>query len=86
MVLHKNGAIFAATISDNVVELSMNLDVVKNFDGRNSQPYTMDANENYLVVGYEYAFVDVYSRKEHDGNGAYRRVMVRFSVSDHNCN
>ena len=56
----------------------MNLDVVKKFKGRNSQPYTIDANENYLVVGYDYGSgsVDVHSRKELGQNGMYQKIMV----------
>ena len=54
----------------------MDLNVVKNFNGRDSEPYSIDANENYLVVGYESGSVDVYSRNDPDQNGMYRKVMV----------
>ena len=54
----------------------MNLDVVKKFKGRNSQPYTIDANENYLVIGYASGFVDLHSRKELGQNEMYKKIMV----------
>ena len=56
----------------------MNLDVVKKFKGRNSQPYTIDANENYLVVGYDdwSGSVDVHSRNDLDQNGMYQKITV----------
>ena len=68
LVLFKNGAIFAASRNKDVIELNMNLDVVKNFKGRNSQPLTIDANENYLIVGFGFmsGFVEVHSRTELD--------------------
>ena len=83
LVLYKDGVIFAASKDKDVVELSMNLDVVKNFQGRDLQPYTIDANENYVVIGYEgrqeirNGCVDVYSRTELDENGTYKKIMVR---------
>ena len=83
IVLYKNSAIFAASENKDVVELNMNLDVVKNFHGRNSQPFTIDANENSLVVGYDGSprrgpgYVDVHSRTELDENGTYKKIMVR---------
>ena len=52
-VLAKNGRIFAASKDKDVVELTMKLNIVKKFKGRNTQPVTIDANENYLVVGYK---------------------------------
>ena len=63
----------------------MNLEVVKKFEGRDSQPLTIDANENYLVIGYGYghyserpwtAFFDVHSRHELGQNGMYQKLMV----------
>ena len=75
LVLYKNDRIFAAS-RNNVIELNMNLDVVKKFKGRDSQPYTIDANEKYLVVGYGSGFVDVHSKKDRYQNGVYQIVMV----------
>ena len=58
----------------------MNLEVVKKFKGRDSQPYTIDVNQNYLVIGcgysYIYGSVDVHSRKELGQNGMYKKIMV----------
>ena len=54
----------------------MDLNVVKNFNGRDSEPYSIDANENYLVVGYGSGFVDVHSKKDRYQNGVYQIVMV----------
>ena len=78
LVLFKNDAIFAASRDNDVVELNMNLDVVKKFKGRESRPFTIDANENYLVVGYyrESGFVDVHSRNELDQSGLYQKITV----------
>ena len=78
LVLFKNGAIFAASKNKDVVELDTNLDVVKKFKGRESQPYSIDANENYLVVGYDYesGFVDVHSKNELDQYGLYQKNSV----------
>ena len=50
LVVSKGDHIFAASRNKDVLELNMNLDVVKKFKGRNSHPYTIDANENHLVV------------------------------------
>ena len=72
---------FAASKNKDVVELNMNLDVVKRFKGRNSRPTTIDVNENYLVVGYErvggVGYVDVHCRKELDQSGTHGKRMVR---------
>ena len=77
LVLHKNDHIFAASINKDVVELNMNLEIVKKFTGRSYQPYTIDANENYLAVGYRTdGRVDVHSRKELDRNGTHLKTMA----------
>ena len=72
---------FAASENKDVVQLNMNLDVVKRFKGRNSRPTTIDANENYLVVGYQRlgdtGYVDVHCRKELDLSGTHGKRMVR---------
>ena len=76
LVFHKDGCVFAASKKD-VFELNMNLEWVKNFSGRNYQPYTMDVNYKYLVIGYrDSGYVDVYSKKELDSNGIQKKVMV----------
>ena len=75
LVLYKDDRIFAASKNKDIVELNMNLDVVKKFKGRDDQPFTINANENYLVVGYRYD-VDVYSRQELDQSGTQRKVTV----------
>ena len=68
LVLFKDDRIFGASKNKAVVELNMNLVVVKKFEGRDRQPLTIDANENYLVVGYRCGcrggYVDVHNRKE----------------------
>ena len=95
LVLFKNDCIFAASKNkenkENIVELNLNLNVVKKFKGRTSsynnehnRPYTIDASENYVAVGYDStkrglyrtAFFDVHSRKYFDENGAYQKLMV----------
>ena len=89
LVLHKEDAIFATSKNKDVVELSMNLDIVKKFHGRDFQPYAIDANENYLVVGYEgrrercLGHVDVFSRVEPDENTICEKLMVRNCFSIH---
>ena len=54
------------------------MDVIKKFKGQDSQPFTMDANKNYLVVGdvAAYESVVVHSRNEFDQSGFYQKVMV----------
>ena len=68
LVTFKNDRIFAASNSKDVVELNMNLGVVKKFTGRYCQPLTIDASEPYLIIGYKSCnydgFVDVHSRRE----------------------
>ena len=82
LVLYKNGSIFAAGHNEEdgclgfLVELNLILDVVKKFEGRGDEPVKIDANENYLAVGYGSGFVDVYSRKELDRNGTCKKVVV----------
>ena len=76
MVLFKDDCIYASSKNKDVVELNLNLDIVKSFKGRDSQPLTIDANENYLVVGYGSGFVDVHSKNDSDQNGMYRKVLV----------
>ena len=84
MVLHKTDRIFAASKNKDVVELNMNLDVVKKFKGRDDQPLTIDACDTFLVVGYRMidyvGYVDVHSRNELDKNGTYqKRTVSNFS-------
>ena len=78
LVHHKNGRIFAASKNKDVVELNMDLNTVKKFQGRDSQPYTMDADKRYLIVGYKNGYVDVHCRDELDQNGMYRKISVSF--------
>ena len=80
LVFAKNDYIFAASEDKEVVELDLNLDVVKKFTGRNSQPFTIDANENYLVVGYKSGLVDVHSRKELVGNETHQKLLVSNAI------
>ena len=83
LVLYKDCSIFAAS-RYNVVELNMSLEVIKAFHGRTSQPFTMDANANYLVVGYKrldyVGYVDVHSRDELDHNGLHQKRIVSYTV------
>ena len=86
LVHYKNDRIFAASDNEEVIELNMDLDVVRKFPGRNTfgiLPFTMDANENYLVVGWDVAakrindrsgYVDVHSRKK--PNTKHQIIMV----------
>ena len=86
LVLFKNDRIFAASDNEEIIELNMDLDVVKKFPGRDTfgiLPFTMDANENYLVVGWDVAakrindrsgYVDVHSRKK--PNTKHQMIMV----------
>ena len=90
LVLFKNDCVLAASGANDVFELNMSLEVAKKFKGRQySQAVAIDANENYLVVGYlstenftdrppeEVGYVDIHSRKELAKNGAYQKIMVR---------
>ena len=63
LVSFKDGSLFAASERKDVLELDINLNIVKKFQGLKYQPYTIDANENYLVLGYFGGTVDVHYRK-----------------------
>ena len=78
LVLFKLDSIFAASKNKDIVELNLNLDIVKKFKGRDARPYTIDASENYVAVGYDYnaGKVDVHSRKDLDENGTHQKIMV----------
>ena len=76
LVLFKNSCIFAASKNKDAVELNLNLDVVKKFKGRDAQPSTIDASENYIAVGYYGGKVDVHSRQDLDQNGIHQTIMV----------
>ena len=66
----------------------MSLDVVKKFKGRNSQPLSIDASKNYLIIGYRNNHVDVHSLNELDQNGTHQKRMASnfFLVSKINSN
>ena len=85
----KDDRVFAASKDKDVVELNMNLDVVKKYSSNDTHPLTIDANENYLVVGYMMppsflkkgrtcfsGCVDVHSRTELDRFGTHRQRTV----------
>ena len=77
LVLFKDGCIFAASGNKKTIELNMNLEVVRKFRGQNEWPITIDANENYLVVGYPWpGYVDVHNRKELDQDGTHQKKIV----------
>ena len=78
LVYYKNDCIFAAS-ENKVVELNMNLDEIKKFKGRNGQPLTIDASEEYLVIGYKMgnSVVDVHSRKEIGQDGVHQRMVSK---------
>ena len=81
LVLFKQSRIFAAS-KNKVVQLDMNLDILKKFEGRNAEPLKVDANESYLVVVYDGGDIDVHSRKELDQNGTNKKIMVsRFNAN-----
>ena len=48
----KNDTIFAASAGQDIVELTIEFDEIKKHWGRENQPVTMDANKEYLIVGY----------------------------------
>ena len=75
LVLFNEGQIFVAS-KDNVVELDLNLEVAKKFRSQEIKPHTIDANENYFVVGYESGIVDVHSRKKSGYKGTLQKRMV----------
>ena len=78
LVIYRDGQIFAASKNKAAVELDMTLNIIKKFDGRNSQPVTIDANQNYFVVGYnQTGAVDVHCRKELAQNGSHPKRMVK---------
>ena len=81
LVFFNIDCMIAASRDKDVVELDMNLDVVKKYECRDFQPYTVDANKNHLVIGYQCGVIDVHSRKELDQNGTHKKIMVRISAS-----
>ena len=82
LVLFKDGCIFAVAENKDAVELNIKLDVVKIYKCRNTQPLTIDANKNYLVVGYDSAssgyvsYVDVHNRNQLDQDRTHQKRMV----------
>ena len=54
LVTAKSGTIFAASQGTNILELNNDLEktITHKVVGRHQQPVSMDANEEYLVVGY----------------------------------
>ena len=66
----KKGTIFAASAGRDIVELNKNLDQTNLHWGRDNQPIAMDANEEYLVVGYRkgllagFSHIDVKGRRD----------------------
>ena len=51
-MLCRNHEIFATCKNGNLYELDLELRDIKQYAGSDHQPFTMDANENYVVVGY----------------------------------
>ena len=76
LVFSRGDSIFAASNNKDVLELNMNLDVVKKFTGRDSVPLSINANENNLVVGYFGQLVNVHIRKELDHNARHGQKLV----------
>ena len=77
LVLFKDSCIFATSKSKGAVELNMNLEVVTSFMGRDDKPFTIDANENYVVIGYDGSgYVDIHNRKELDQDKTHQKRMV----------
>ena len=76
LVFSRGDSIFAASNNKDVLELNMNLDVVKKFTGRDSVPLSINANENNLVVGYFGQLVDVHIRKELDQSARHGQKLV----------
>ena len=65
MVLYKNGQVFATSKSSSLFELDLELRTTKQYPPiTHTQPYTIDANESYIAVGYgDIGVVNVYDRK-----------------------
>ena len=84
LVLYKGNHIFAASENEKVVELNMNLNLVKKFNGHRSRPFTIDATTNYLAVGYRkvdfIGHVEVHSRKNQGQNGTHQKILVRNAI------
>ena len=73
LVMSKNDVIFAASASKEIFELNTNLETIKthqvcsSYDGYDyyyQQPRAMDANEEYLIVGYENGDIDIKGRRD----------------------
>ena len=60
-----------------VAELSTNLELIRMYEGRNLLPTTMDASENFLVIGYHglarLGRFDVHDRRKVAKNGIHQR-------------
>ena len=76
LVFSRGDSIFAVSNNKDVLELNMNLDVVKKFTGRNSVPLSINANDNNLVVGYSDHCVCVHIRKKLDQNARHGQKLV----------
>ena len=79
LVQFKRSRIFAASQNTDVAELSMNLELVKTYKGRDHQALTIDANESFLVIGYISGFVDVHDRRRFDINGTHQKRTVKIN-------
>ena len=82
LVLFKDGSIFGVSQKIDAVELNRsNLKVVREYKGRMCQPFTIDANENNLVIGYRNpGYIDVHNRKELGRDGTHQKRMVNFFI------
>ena len=75
-MFHKTGRIFAASEKMDVLELDLELYTIRKFQGRDTQPFAIDVDEKYLIIGYQSGQVDVHNRNELDQNGKYQKRSV----------
>ena len=66
LVAYKNGSIFAAWQNERVVELDTGLNLVKKYKSKNKTPVSIDADDDYLAVGWSDGTITVHDRAEND--------------------
>ena len=66
LLAYKNGSIFAAWENERIIELDTGLNVIKKYESKNKPPVSIDANDDYLAVGWADGSIQVYDRAEND--------------------
>ena len=80
---YKNGRIFAARWNECVLELDTNLNQMRKYTAKNKTsvtPVSIDANPDFLVVGWSDGSIVIHDRKENDKARLFWDVVVSFTL------